>query len=75
MPPSDFGYLALYKHSPRTSQGQRSTYGDTANSKFSTYKGGSQTSTRNGTTRNGTSRNIRAFKLTGTIPVSNGFQM
>jgi hypothetical protein len=28
MPPSDFGYLEMYKYSPRTSQGMRSTMQD-----------------------------------------------
>lgn len=50
MPPSDFGYLELYKYSPRTSQGARSAMDNSmykTDSKFHTIRGGiSQNSTR-----------------------------
>lgn len=54
MPPSDFGYLELYKFSPRTSQGMRSVMDQSAmyrtEQKFNNVRGVSQNSTRANTT-------------------------
>ena len=72
MPPSDFGYLELYKYSPRTSHGQRSQMDTMCNtiSKFSTGRGQSQMSTRQGTTQK--SRNAAQGEYNVNSIISNG---
>jgi len=60
MPPSDFGYLELYKYSPRTSHGQRSMMEGSiykTESKFN--RGISQHSTRANTIQKSRNNQIR----------------
>ena len=69
MPPSEFGYLEMYKFSPRTSHGGRSQM-DTMNatgSKFSTYNNSTMIEKPKGGIK---SRNDTRAKMVNTMQAS-----